>query len=84
MSLGPSGRGKTSYLKHVLATNAATRTPFVYLRASECGEDPASTVCDRFPGLGRDTDLILSLIQSGLLDIYVDGLNEVDRALQEK
>ncbi|WP_174512575.1 hypothetical protein [Methylocella tundrae] len=81
---GPSGRGKTSYLRHVLATNAATRTPFAYLRASECGEDLASTVCDRFPGLGRDTDLILSLIQSGLLDIYVDGLNEVDRALQEK
>jgi hypothetical protein len=81
---GPSGRGKTSYLRHVLATNAATRTPFVYLRAWECGEDLASTVCDRFPGLGRDTDLILSLIQSGLLDIYVDGLNEVDRALQEK
>jgi hypothetical protein len=81
---GPSGRGKTSYLRHVLATNASTRIPFVYLRASECGDDLASTVCDRFPGLGRDNDLILSLIHSGLLDIYVDGLNEIDRALQEK
>jgi hypothetical protein len=80
---GPSGRGKTSYLRHVLGTNAPTRTPFVYLRASECADDLVATVCGRFPGLGRDNDLILSLIHSGLPDIYVDGLNEVDRSLQE-
>jgi hypothetical protein len=81
---GPSGRGKTSYLKHVLTANASKRTPFVYLRASECGDDVVSTVCSRFPGLGRDTDLIVSLIRSGILDIYIDGLNEVDRELQER
>ncbi|WP_439406141.1 hypothetical protein ACNJX9_32740 [Bradyrhizobium sp. DASA03076] len=81
---GPSGRGKTSYLRHVLTANASKRTPFVYLRAAECGEDVVSTVCSRFPGLGRDTDLIVSLIRSGILDIYVDGLNEVDRELQER
>ena len=81
---GPSGRGKTSYLRHVLTANASKRTPFVYLRASELGDDVVSTVCSRFPGLGRDTDLIVSLIRSGILDIYVDGLNEVDRELQER
>ena len=81
---GPSGRGKTSYLRHVLTANASRRTPFVYLRAAECGDDVVSTVCSRFPGLGRDTDLIVSLIRSGILDIYVDGLNEVDRELQER
>jgi hypothetical protein len=81
---GPSGRGKTSYLRHVLATMAPTRTPFVYLRASECGDDLVATVCERLPGLGRDTDLIISLVRSGLLDVYVDGLNEVDRTRQEK
>jgi hypothetical protein len=81
---GPSGRGKTSYLRHVLTANASERTPFVYLRAAECGDGVVSTVCSRFPGLGRDTDLIVSLIRSGILDIYVDGLNEVDRELQDR
>ena len=54
------------------------------MRASECGDDLVATVCERFPGLGRDTDLIISLVRSGLLDVYVDGLNEVDRTRQEK
>ncbi|NPU13076.1 hypothetical protein HL666_20100 [Bradyrhizobium sp. 83002] len=81
---GPSGRGKTSYLRHVLATNPQQRSPFVYLRAAQCGSDIVSAICARFPGLGRDTDLIVSLIRSGLLDIYIDGLNEVDRELQER
>ncbi|SCB28435.1 hypothetical protein GA0061099_1004155 [Bradyrhizobium yuanmingense] len=81
---GPSGRGKTSYLRYVLAANPRQRIPFVYLRAAQCGNDVATAVCARFPGLGRDADLIISLIRSGLLDIYIDGLNEVDRELQER
>jgi|GEM_PF-3859171 len=81
---GPSGRGKTSYLRHVLTATASRRNPFLYLRAAECGDDVVSTVCSRFPGLGRDTDLIVSLIRSGILDVYIDGLNEVDRELQER
>ena len=80
---GPSGRGKTSYLRHVLRTNAAARFPFIYLRASECGTDIAVAVCARLDGLGRDKDLVMSLIHPGLFDIYIDGLNEVDRETQE-
>ena len=80
---GPSGRGKTSYLRHVLGTNAETRFPFIYLRASDCGADIADAICARLGGLGRDKDLIMSLIHPGLFDIYIDGLNEVDRETQE-
>lgn len=80
---GPSGRGKTSYLRHVLGTNAAQRFPFIYLRAEESGSDVIAAICARLEGLGRDRDLVTSLVHAGLFDIYIDGLNEVDREAQE-
>ncbi|KQQ35541.1 hypothetical protein ASG19_17800 [Rhizobium sp. Leaf306] len=80
---GPSGRGKTSYLRHALTTNARIRFPFIYLRAAECGDDLLDTICSRLGGLGRDKDLVTSLVHAGLFDVYVDGLNEVDRERQE-
>ncbi|WP_042694974.1 ATP-binding protein, partial [Azospirillum sp. B506] len=81
--LGPSGRGKTSYLRHILGDGHTPRFPFVYLRASECREGVIKAICDRLEGLGKDDKLIASLVHAGRFDVYIDGLNEVDREVQE-
>lgn len=80
---GPSGRGKTSYLRHALGSGATRRFPFVYLKASECRGDVLAAICAKLGGLGRDQDLVLSLVHAGLFDVYVDGLNEVEQDAQE-
>lgn len=79
---GPSGRGKTSFLRHIL-TAGGVRFPFVYLRAMDCGTDPLGAIRARLPGLGHDRDLVASLVHAGRFDVYIDGLNEVEREVQE-
>ena len=75
--LGPSGRGKTSFLRHHFVSQGRLRQPAVYLRAGECGAGVVEAVSARLPGAFRDADLIRSLIRDGAFDVYIDGLNEV-------
>lgn len=75
--LGPSGRGKTSFLRHHFVSKGRLRQPAVYLRAGECGEGVIEAVSARLPGAFKDADLIRSLIRDGAFDVYIDGLNEV-------
>jgi len=75
--IGPSGRGKTSFLRHHLI--GSPRLPAIYLTADECSPDVLSAVSQKLGALGRDADLIASLISAGRLDVYIDGLNEVDQ-----
>jgi hypothetical protein len=75
--IGPSGRGKTSFLRHHLT--GSPRLPAIYLTADECSPGVLSAVSQRLGALGRDADLIASLISAGRLDVYIDGLNEVDQ-----
>jgi hypothetical protein len=93
--IGPSGRGKTSYLRHLLFDFAQmtaakitrhkgpVRFPFVYLRAADCDRGVLAAVCSRLGAFGRDADLLAGLLRSGRFDLYIDGLNEVERRTQD-
>ena len=74
--IGPSGRGKTSFVRHHLLSGNA-RLPAVYLTAEECASGVPAAIAARVGALGSDNDLIASLVRAGKLDVYIDGLNEV-------
>ena len=73
--LGPSGRGKTSFIRHHLLSGNA-RFPAVFLTAEECAGGVPTALAARLGPLGRDADLSSSLVGAGKLDVYIDGLNE--------
>lgn len=76
--IGPSGRGKTMFLRHHILGTGGIREPAVFTTASSLGGDPRSAIMARFSGAVTDEGLLDSLIASGKLDVYIDGLNEVD------
>jgi hypothetical protein len=81
--IGPSGRGKTSWVRHHLQSGSA-RLPAVYLTAQECKGGMLEAIAGKVGALGTDQDLISSLVRGGKLDIYVDGLNEADSRTRGK
>jgi hypothetical protein len=76
--VGPSGRGKTMFLRHHILGACSIREPAIFATASSLRGDPRNVIMARFGGAVTDEGFMDSLISSGKLDIYVDGLNEVD------
>lgn len=82
--LGKSGLGKSSFLRFSLADRARKdRDVIVYLRADPCRQGVEVEIEQRMNGLGKEQDLLKSMIYSGRLFIYIDGYNEVDLATQD-
>ncbi|WP_170300505.1 HEAT repeat domain-containing protein [Myxococcus fulvus] len=71
---GASGLGKSTYLKHLLSKS--TRTS-VFLRADRCHAGVLEAIQSKLEGYAKDSVFLKSLIFSGALDVYIDGLNEV-------
>jgi hypothetical protein len=75
--IGPSGRGKTMFLRHVLA-QGGIREPALFTAASALGVEPLKALTARFGGAIPDEAFLDSLIRAGKIDLYIDGLNEAD------
>ncbi|HYO58635.1 hypothetical protein [Archangium sp.] len=71
---GASGLGKSMFLKYLL-THSKRLT--VYLPAERCKDGVLDAIQAKLEGHAKDATFLRSLIYSGALDIYIDGLNEV-------
>ncbi|HYO69885.1 MAG TPA: hypothetical protein VEU33_27795 [Archangium sp.] len=71
---GASGLGKSTFVRHLLRHSKHLA---VYLRAERCNEGVLNAIQAKLEGQARDTAFLQSIIYSGALDIYIDGLNEV-------
>lgn len=76
--LAESGLGKTMYLRYLMQQSKRIT---VYLTAQECAntkdQDVIQAIQAKLPIVANDADFLRSLIYSGAIDIYIDGLNEV-------
>lgn len=73
---GDSGLGKTMFVRHLLTRSQRIA---VYLPATACTEGVIEAIQKKLHGDEiRDAKFLQSLIYSGAIDIYIDGLNEVN------
>jgi len=70
---GDSGLGKTFFIRWHLKQS---RRLAVYLPAQRCGKGVLSAIQTKLIGYAEDERFLKSLIFSGALDVYIDGLNE--------
>ena len=49
----------------------------VYLPAYKCEKGVIEAIQEKLRGQAQDVNFLKSLIYSGAIDIYIDGLNEV-------
>ena len=70
---GDSGLGKTSFIRQHLKHS---RRLAVFLPAQRCGKGVLAAIQMKLKGFARDESFLKSLIYSGALDVYIDGLNE--------
>ncbi|WP_224370456.1 HEAT repeat domain-containing protein [Hyalangium versicolor] len=78
---GDSGLGKSMFLKYLLC---GSKRLAVFLPAERCRGGVLEAIQARLEGQAQDTTFLRSIIYSGALDIYIDGLNEVTAATREK
>ena len=71
---GDSGLGKSMFLCHLLKN---TSNIAVYLPAYKCEKGVIEAIQEKLRGQAQDINFLKSLIYSGAIDIYIDGLNEV-------
>ncbi|MEO0967195.1 MAG: HEAT repeat domain-containing protein, partial [Cyanobacteria bacterium J06639_18] len=71
---GDSGLGKSMFLCHLLKN---TSNIAVYLPAYKCEKGVIEAIQEKLRGQAQDVNFLKSLIYSGAIDIYIDGLNEV-------
>jgi HEAT repeat protein len=72
--VGASGLGKSMFLKYLVQR---TKRLAVYLPAERCKGGVIEAIQAKLQGTAGDTTFLRSIIYSGALDIYIDGLNEV-------
>ncbi|MFZ4700770.1 MAG: HEAT repeat domain-containing protein, partial [Candidatus Methylumidiphilus sp.] len=70
---GDSGLGKTSFIRQHLKQSKRLA---VYLPAPRCGKGVLTAIQAKLKGYAEDERFLKSLIYSGALDVYIDGLNE--------
>ena len=78
---GASGLGKSMFVKYLLRSSTQLA---VYLKAERCKEGVLEAIQAKLEGHARDTTFLRSIIYSGALDIYIDGLNEVAADTRER
>ena len=76
-----SGFGKTMFLRHLI--HQSPQRSIVFLRATECAKtDVIQAIQAKLPLAAADPNFLKGLIYSGGIDIYIDGLNEVNAEAQ--
>ncbi len=79
---GDSGLGKTMFVRHLLKQSKRIA---VYLPAPTCTEGVIEAIQKKLHGDEiKDAKFLQSLIYSGAIDIYIDGLNEVSADTRAK
>ena len=78
---GRSGLGKTMLLRYLASQ---TRRIIVYLPARKCEKGVVEAIQDKLIVLKPDYQFLSQLICCGALDIYIDGLNEVNVEVRVK
>jgi HEAT repeat protein len=79
---GDSGLGKTTFVRHLLKQSKRIA---VYLPAPKCTEGVLEAIQKKLHGDEiKDPKFLQSLIYSGAIDIYIDGLNEVSADTRAK
>ena len=80
----PSGFGKTMFLRHLI--HQSPQRIIVFLTATECAQakdrDVIQAIQAKLPIAASDPNFLKSLIYSGAIDIYIDGLNEINAEAQ--
>jgi hypothetical protein len=80
----PSGFGKTMFLRHLI--HQSPHRLIVFLTATECAQakdqDVMPAIQAQLPIAASDPNFLKSLIYSGAIDIYIDGLNEINAEAQ--
>ena len=71
---GDSGLGKTMFLRHMIIRSKRIA---VFLPAEKCADGVEEAIQAKFHGLAKKSVFLRNLIDSGAVDIYIDGLNEV-------
>ncbi|MFE8599402.1 HEAT repeat domain-containing protein [Archangium violaceum] len=71
---GASGLGKSMFIRYLLSTSKQLA---VYLPAERCKGGVLEAIQAKLEGMAGDSGFLQSIIYSGALDLYVDGLNEV-------
>jgi hypothetical protein len=71
---GDSGLGKSMFLRY-LAKNS--QQIVVFLPALKCEKGVSEAIQAKLHGQAQDANFLQSLIYSGAIDIYIDGINEV-------
>ncbi|WP_158625637.1 HEAT repeat domain-containing protein [Corallococcus carmarthensis] len=71
---GASGLGKSLFIRYLLRHSKQLT---VFLPAERCREGVLEAIQAKLEGHAKDTAFLQSIIYSGALDIYIDGLNEV-------
>jgi HEAT repeat protein len=72
---GESGLGKTMFIRHLLTSSNRIA---VYLTAGKCFSGVMKAIQSKLQGLPKDDKFLRNLIFSGAIDIFIDGLNEVN------
>lgn len=80
---GGSGLGKTMFLRDLILRQG-TLDLFVYLRAADCTRGIPAAIAQKLVGVMADEDLIQSALQSGVLVLCIDGLNEAPPPTRER
>ncbi|WP_319523430.1 HEAT repeat domain-containing protein [uncultured Desulfosarcina sp.] len=78
--IGDSGTGKTTFLRYQINNNSNLRA---FLLAIDCKEGIVEGICNKLQGFLSDKKFIKSLIYSGFITIYIDGLNDVDKSTRK-
>jgi HEAT repeat protein len=71
---GASGLGKSMFIKYLLRHSKPLA---VFLPAERCKDGVLEAIQAKLEGHAKDAAFLQSIIYSGALDIYIDGLNEV-------
>ena len=72
---GESGLGKSLFLRHLAKKSQRI---VVYLSADRCTNGVIEAIQNKLLGKAKDPNFLRDLIYSGTIDIYLDGLNEVN------
>jgi HEAT repeat protein len=78
---GDSGLGKSMFLRY-LAKNS--QRIIVFLPAFKCEKGVSEAIQAKLHGQAQDANFLQSLIYSGAIDIYIDGINEVSAETRVK
>ncbi|OJH39566.1 hypothetical protein BON30_18910 [Cystobacter ferrugineus] len=78
---GASGLGKSMLIKYLLRHSKPLA---VFLPAERCKDGVLEAIQAKLEGYARDSSFLQSIIYSGALDIYIDGLNEVNASTRAR